>query len=839
MKQFFSTIIFLTAISANAQLVSYTPLNADFETTITIQFNLNLSQGEKSKSLLGKREGLYLWGGAGTSESNAFEFSAKGQTSFNAPVPEGKLKFLGANRWEITINPRTYFNVPAGKKISVLGLIVKNADGTAQTEDMQLKQGAAAQLAEVVVSSKKPFIEQQIDKTVVNVQADLNAIGSSAFEILQKAPGINVTGEDIINMSGKAGVNVLIDGRATQMSSKELANFLRSMPGSAIDKIELITNPSARFDAQGNAGIINIRLKKNKVQGTNGNIAVGYTQNVHYRSNGSFNINHRQGKVNAFANIAFDNNKQHTDGEINRRVTINNTLKTFKNTTVDIDRNTRNNIRTGIDFYLNKKNTFGVLFNSNRGWNPFNTPGNTFISSNAIIDSSLVTANDNLYKNRRNNINLNYKYEDTIGNELNVDADYTFFKNTNNTNLATNFLDKFNNSYRLTSNNLDVATNIKIYALKADYIKQLKKQQAKLETGFKLSNVSTDNNLYATLLMNGVVKPDTGRSNLFSYQENIYAAYINYGQRVKKFEYQVGLRLENSVVNGSSTDLKNATINNPDTNYFNLFPSAFLSYKLNEKNMFALSYSKRINRPDYQSLNPFETIYDIYTSEKGNPYLKPQYTNNFEIKYTYRYALNVAAGYNHTRDYSQTITEQTGQQTLATTANIGSLDNAYLTISAPLPIAKWWEGYVNITGFFNHYKGILPGGVLNEKTLGLNYYIQQNFQLGKGWSTQLSSWFNAATNEAIFKSASLGSLDFGVRKNILKSKGSIRLTVADMLNTQRWKQTVQFANMDFTYRRKWESRGVRLQFSWSFGKSKFKARDRETNQDANRIKVKN
>jgi hypothetical protein len=201
--------------------------------------------------------------------------------------------------------------------------------------------------------------------------------------------------------------------------------------------------------------------------------------------------------------------------------------------------------------------------------------------------------------------------------------------------------------------------------------------------------------------------------------------------------------------------------------------------------------------------------------------------------------LNVAAGYNHTRDYSQTITEQTGQQTLATTANIGSLDNAYLTISAPLPIAKWWEGYVNVTGFFNHYKGILPGGVLNEKTFGMNYYIQQNFQLGKGWSTQLSSWFNAATNEAIFKSASLGSLDFGVRKNILKSKGSLRLTVADMLNTQRWKQTVQFANMDFTYRRKWESRGVRLQFSWSFGKSKFQARERETNQDANRIKVKN
>jgi iron complex outermembrane recepter protein len=838
MKKLITLFILTTSIAAKAQLVTYTPLNTDFETTITIQFNLNLSQGEKTKNLLGKSDGLYLWAGAGSVETNPFEFSPEKQTNFNAPVEDGKLIPLGGNRWEITINPRTYFNVPVKNKIVVLGLIVKSADGSAQTEDMMLKQGASKKLDEVVVTSKKPFIEQQIDKTVVNVQADINAIGSSAFEILQKAPGINVTGDDVINMSGKAGVNVLIDGRPTQMSSKELANFLRSMPGSTIEKIELITNPSSRFDAQGNAGIINIRLKKNKVKGTNGNITAGYTQQVHYRSNGSFNINHRQGKVNTFANISIDNNKQHTNGYINRLVAVGNTQKNFYNTTVDQDRNIANNIRAGIDFYQNKKSTFGLLFNSNGNWNPFNTPGNTFISSNGVIDSSLSTTNDNFYKNRRYNTNLNYKYEDTIGNELNIDADYTHFKNTNATQLGTKYLDKFNSNYYYTANNLDVATNINIYAIKADYVKQIKTLKAKLETGFKISNVTTNNDLAATTLMSAMMKPDTGRSNVFIYKENIYAAYINIGQQVKKFEYQVGLRVENSVISGTSTDLKNNRINNPDTNYINLFPTAFVSYKVNEKNRFAMSYSKRINRPDYQSLNPFETIYDIYTSEKGNPYLKPQYTNNIEFKYTYRYALNIAMGFNHTRDYSQTITTQTGQQTLATNDNIGSLDNAYLNISAPLPITKWWEGYVNITGFFNHYKGVLPNGILDEKTFGMNYYVQQNIKLGKGWSTQVSSWFNAATKEAIFKTSSLGSLDVAVKKNILKDKGSVRLTFTDVLNTQRWLQTVQFANMDFSYRRKWESRGIRLQLSWSFGKSKFQARERETNQDANRIKVK-
>jgi iron complex outermembrane recepter protein len=714
----------------------------------------------------------------------------------------------------------------------------------AQQKDSLPQKDTAAfnqtkKLKEVVLASKKPFIEQQIDKTVLNVQADITAIGSTAFDILQKAPGINITGEDVINMSGKAGVNVLIDGRPTQMSAKELANFLRGMPGSTIDKIELISNPSSRFDAQGNAGIINIRLKKNKIKGTNGNITAGYQQQVHYRSNGSFNINHRRGKINAFANISVNNNLQHTSGVISRNVLVGNVVKNFNNVTTDIDRNVSHNTRAGIDFYQNKKNSFGVLFTSSGNRNPFNTPGTTHISSNGTIDSALKTSNDNLYKNRRYNTNFNYKYEDTLGSELNIDADYTWFKNTNLTNLTTDYLNRVNTIYNYTANDLDVATQINIYALKAGYIRQLKKVNAKVETGFKLSKVATNNNLMAASLNGSAMKADTGRSNQFNYKENIYAAYVNFGRQIKKLEYQIGVRVENSAVKGISVDLRNTKINNPDTNYTNIFPTAFVSYKVNDKHMVALSYSKRINRPDYQSLNPFETIYDIYTSEKGNPYLKPQYTNNFEIKYTYRYALNVAVGYNHTKDYSQTITTQTGQQTTGTAANIGSLENGYLNISAPLPITKWWNGYANVTGFFNYYKGILPNGILNEKTFGMNYYIQQNFTLGKGWSTQVSSWFNAATREAIFKSRSLGSLDWGVRKNILKDKGSLRLSVADIFNTQRWQQTVQFGNMDFSYYRKWESRGVRLQFSWSFGKTSFKERDRQTNQDADRIKVKN
>lgn len=725
------------------------------------------------------------------------------------------------------------------KSILIICLALTSLPATAQTvTDTSSTLNQTKKLNEVVITSKKPFIEQQIDKTIVNVQADINAIGSSAFEILQKAPGMSITGDDNINMSGKAGVNVMIDGRPTQMSSKELSNFLRGLPGSSIEKIELITNPSSRFDAQGNAGIINIRLKKNKIKGTNGNVAAGYTFRDHYASNASFNINYRRGKVNAFVNTNGENNLQHTTGNINRNVLVDGINKNFLNSTIDKDRNTSYNIRTGIDFYANRKSTFGFLFNTDNNHSPLNTPGNTLISSNGIVDSSLATTNDNLYKNRRYNYNLNYKYEDTVGNELNIDADHTYFKNSNITNLSTTYLDNNSAKYNFTANNLDVATSISIYAVKADYTRQLKKLHAKLESGIKMSAVNTGNNLFATKLDGTAMKPDTGRSNVFDYKENIYAAYFNWGQQIKKFEYQVGLRFENSVVNGSSTDLHNNKISNPDTNYLNIFPTAFASYKLNEKSMFALSYSRRINRPNYQSLNPFETIFDIYTSEKGNPYLRPQYTNNVELKYSYRYALNVALGYNHTKDYSQTISRQTGQLTTATNDNIGTLDNAYLNISSPLPINKWWDGYINLTVFMNHYKGILPDGILNQKAWGMNYYIQQNFKPATGWSIQLSSWYNAATTEAIFKTKWLGSIDIGIKKTLLNEKASIRLVMQDIFNTQRWEQSVQFANQDFTYRRKWESRGLRLQLSWRFGKTEYKARERETNADADRIKVK-
>ncbi len=688
----------------------------------------------------------------------------------------------------------------------------------------------------VTVASGRPLVEMKADKTVMNVHADLSAAVSNVLEILQKAPGVSITSDDVINMSGKAGVNVLIDGRPTQLSGRDLANYLRAMAGNTVDKIELITNPSSRYDAQGNAGIINIRLKKKITRGTTGNISAAYTQNVHYRSNGSFNISTKINKWAAYANSSIDYNKQHTSGNIIRQVNDNGIQKQFINETTDIDKNTRYNYRAGIDFFADAKNSVGLLLNGGGNRSPFNTPGTTLIASNGVIDSSLATLNENLYKNRRFSANLNYRYADTLGTAFVIDADYTLFNNKNATAIQTHFLDKTGSEYNSDVNTLDVTTRIDIYALKADYVRKIKKINGSWESGVKWSFVNTDNTLLASNLVNTEMKPDTGRSNRFSYSEKIYAAYSNISGKRKKWEYNVGFRIEQSVINGLSVSLDQKALRQPDTSYFNLFPSLFVSYQLKEHHILAASFSRRINRPDYQQMNPFETIFDVYTIEKGNPFLRPQFSYNAEVKYTYRYAVNVALGYNYTNDYSQMITRQNGQYTTATTVNLGTLNNAYLNISSPIPVNKWWEGYVNITGFLNHYKGQLPDGKLNDKATGLNVYIQHRFKLGKGWVAQASSWFNASTREAIFRTRSYGSVDAGIRKTFLSDKAAIRVLFNDIFNTQRWKQEVKFANQDFSYLRKWESRGIRLQFSWSFGNPTYENRQRETNKDADRIK---
>ncbi|MCU0374219.1 MAG: hypothetical protein MUF24_02835 [Chitinophagaceae bacterium] len=419
-----------------AQVATYTPLNSRFTDTITLYFNLNLATGSRSAALLDRSEGLYLWMGAGTG-TNPFEFTPAAQTNFAQPVAGAALTPVGRNLWQITLCPAQWCGVPAGQTPTLLGLIVKNADGSAQTEDIVLTATTQQTLQQVVVRAQKSFIEKQADKTVLNLQSDMAVAGGTLLEALQRAPGISLGNNDALIMSGKSGVLVLIDERPTQMSPEDLSNWLRSSPAALAATIEIITNPSGRYDAQGNAGIINIRLKKATMRGLNGNLNGAYSQMQHYRANASANLNYRQGKWNLFTNLSHQQVLQHTTGHINRQVYETTPPTQFVNRTTDIDRGTGTNLRLGADLYLTHRATLGALVRLNTYHNPMQTPGTTAIGKGMATEVLLNTLNKNTYLTGSAGYSLNYQWRDTAGNQWSADADFSDFDNVNTGNINT------------------------------------------------------------------------------------------------------------------------------------------------------------------------------------------------------------------------------------------------------------------------------------------------------------------------------------------------------------------------------------------------------------------
>jgi hypothetical protein len=289
------------------------------------------------------------------------------------------------------------------------------------------------------------------------------------------------------------------------------------------------------------------------------------------------------------------------------------------------------------------------------------------------------------------------------------------------------------------------------------------------------------------------------------------------------------MRAEQTAINGESRDLKNTILHYPDTTYLNFFPTAFVRYTLNDKNSIGLSYGRRINRPDYEDLNPFEYIYDNYSRSRGNPYLLPEFSNNAELTYSYRGALNIGLGYSHTSNSFQEISTISGEVISATQYNAGRVG---------MPVTKWWDSYINLSPHYKQFRGSLPQGLLDNKAWGMGWYASENFSLPKKWRIQLSSWGSIGTRNAMTKTAWLGSIDAGISKSVCKDKLNLRLSATDIFHTQRWLQEVDFSNVKYNYLRQWESRTVKLQVSWKLGKTSYKARERElgAQEEINRIK---
>ena len=691
-----------------------------------------------------------------------------------------------------------------------------------------IKLGSAnAELSEVTVVAKRPLLEIKPDKMVFNVEGSVNAAGNNALELLKKAPGVMVDNNDNINMLGKSGVQIYIDGKPSPLNGEDLAAFLKTMQASEIDNIEIITNPSAKYDAEGTGGIINIRLKKDQRLGANANISLSYAQGEKRNYNGSINSNYRSKKFNLFGNYSYYNG-----ANINYLQLYREQNGLYFDAVSDMWGGWEgHNFKAGSDYFINKKSTLGIMVNGNMSTDNWNSISRTPIGmiSEQTIDSVLIAESHKAGESSNLNVNLNYQFDNSKGRTINVDADYGRYRNEAGEfqpNLYKNATETivFNEkNYRNST-----PTDIDIYTTKIDV--ELPAWEGKIGFGAKTALVRTDNtfDFYNVLKESEVLDPT--RSNSFTYTENVNAAYLNYNRQIKKFGFQAGVRAEQTNSEGDLQSMFPTDEDNVKQNYIDFFPSAGLTYQLNQKNSFQITYSRRVNRPSYQDLNPFENKIDELTFEAGNPFLNPEYTHSFQLTHTFNYFLNTSIGYSHTTDLITRITDTVGvNATKITWLNLADQKSYNINISGSIPITKWWNSYTNITGYIvDNYAEFEDGKVIDISAPAFNLYSQHTFTLPWDISLELSGWFNTASVwEGNFKARPQGSVDAGLQKKLFDGRGNIKVSFSDIFKTTDWDVKSQFGPLFIQGSGGWDSRKVRVSFSYMLGNNKVKSRRRK------------
>lgn len=683
-----------------------------------------------------------------------------------------------------------------------------------------LTPASATQMKEVTVTARKPFIQKLSDRIVVNVDNSLVNVGSSALDVLERSPGVLIDPNDAISLRGRQGVIIMIDGKITPMSGTDLVNMLRSLPSNSIERIDIITNPSARYDAAGNSGIIDIRMKKDQRMGANGTFTAGYGQGVYPKANTGATLNYRNKKVNLFGsyNYAYRQGLNHL--MLKREF--------FKNGNYDgaYDQDNfskmtihSNTARLGADFFPNKKSIIGFVLNGtltniNRGNN-----NQSLVLNNVKEPESRFNTNT-VEKSKPRNVlgNINYKYTfDSTGRELTADADYGVFKNNNLSSFITGFYSlngiPSEPDYKLDG---DQDGKISITTVKADYIHPLNKS-TRLEAGFKSSFVETDNDVVFYDVSNGAPKYDSSKSNRFNYKENNNALYLNLNTEFKQFSLMAGLRAE-------QTNMKGRQMVNEikfDSSYLQLFPSLFLNYKLGAEKTLGFSVSRRIDRPNYSELNPFRFFLDPSTYRSGNPYLKPQLTWSYELSYTVK-QLSFTLAYSHTKQNTTVVimpSETEERVTVQVPVNLNTYDYYGITVAAPFRFTKWWNAINNANLYYGHYNGNLAGTALNNGTPAADISTNNTFVLPKGWNIELNASLNTGGQYGFMKLDPQWQLSAGVQKTVMNKKGTIRFNITDIFWTNLPQAVIAFSNYIEHWHAKRETRVANISFTYRFGKN--------------------
>lgn len=740
---------------------------------------------------------------------------------------------LGNYKFSLPENGAYLLDISAiGTQKKTVSITVTNQDDTL-LEDIILSD-QAGNLKEVTVVGKKAFIEQKLDKTVVNVGSLISNNGANALEVLEKSPGVVIDGNGNISFKGKPGVTIFMDGKPTYLSGSNLANYLKSIPASLLEQIELMDNPPAKFDAAGDAGMINITTKKTKTAGFNGAVAANYSQAHYGQTSESINLNYRINKINLFSSASyalkqdfrqFGETREYFDnqGLLRNIFEVNAHMKPVNNS---------GNLKIGMDYYRSPKTTWGIIFTGALSPRKENFTGETqLLNQNRRLDSIIYANNTGKAHFNNGGVNLNYSHQfDSLGRSITFDLDGLTYSASNKQRFFNQSFDAAGNQGHAQIITDDLPTSIQIYSAKTDYTRPLK-GKGRIEAGLKTSYIETDNQANYFNEINAESITDPNFTNHFLYKENINAGYLNFNTSFRRFALQTGLRVENT--NSKGHQLGNEV--RPDSSftksYTNLFPTAYLSYKLDSagRHLLILSFGRRIRRPFYQDLNPFVTIIDKYSYFSGNPFLKPQFSNTLKASYSYKSILTASLHYMKTKDLQNEVIRQEGDIFIDGVGNIGTAKYLGASLTLSLSPYPWWMTNTYMQVFNTSFKGKLFETYLDEsRTMG-EINMTNIFTLPKGWGMELSGFYVSKRSVAQFINNGTGQLNAGIQKKVMENKGTVSLNVRDILRTYNNNGiTTNIPNATEAFRNRYNSQSFTLAFNYSFGGSKNKKSKRET-----------
>ena len=689
-------------------------------------------------------------------------------------------------------------------------------------------------LSEVIVTAKRALVEVKSDRTVFNVQGTINSAGENALALMRKAPSVTVDNNDNISVLGRTGVRIFVDGKILPLAGDELSAYLQSLPAEQIDRIDIITNPGAKYDAEGNAGIIDIRLKRDDNIGTNGSLSASFSQGRYSQYNVSSTLNYRNENMNIFGNLGYGEQTGFNDMIFQSYQNglyldeINDNIYNFKNL----------NYRVGADFFINDKQTIGVLFGGGISDRENETENIVKISSQSNInniDSVLFARNTATGGGTNYTFNVNYRYEMSKDKSLNIDLDYGNYISFSSRYSPNRYYSSINELDFLSEriNIIDPENDIDIYTAKVDYEQPL--AGGKLGIGAKTSRVISDNTFLFYDEINNIAVLNDQRSNIFEYNENVYAAYVSYNRPINdKLNFSSGLRLEQTDALGLLTPFDVNLAEAPvEQNYLSAFPNIGFSWSPKPNSSFNLAFGRRINRPDYSVLNPFENRLSELSFEKGNPRLLAEIVNNVELGWTYQYMYNFKLGYSKTENQITRLIAPDPQDSRAnfiTWANLTDQTIISGNISAPMQFSEKWNAFFNISGsYIDNQADYGDGQIVDVQAFTYVFYTQQTYAITEKLNGEISGYYaGPGVWGGVFKYESTWSLNLGLQQKFLNDKLNVKLAANDIFYQAWWNGTSSFSGLESIGEGRNDTRRVSLSMTYNFGNQKIKSRNRKT-----------